>query len=225
MPPRTASGGAPASAAEEAPADAAEEAADAGGRVAAEPAPPIATRRPCRRRRAVPPASVPVAARGRRDDARRSPPDTEPWGRVDEDGTVSVREADGWRVVGPVPRRDRRRGARVLPAQVLRPRERGRPARGASPPGRRVGRPICARPRARCTPSSRARPPSATWPRSTRACSRSPARSPRHPRPKRRRRGRPSTRPCARAPSSWRRPRRSPRATRAACSGSRPRPS
>ena len=29
--------------------------------------------------------------------------ETEPWGRVDEDGTVSVREADGWRVVGQYP--------------------------------------------------------------------------------------------------------------------------
>jgi len=27
----------------------------------------------------------------------------EPWGRVDEDGTVSVRESDGWRVVGQYP--------------------------------------------------------------------------------------------------------------------------
>lgn len=27
----------------------------------------------------------------------------EPWGRVDEDGTVSVREVDGWRVVGQYP--------------------------------------------------------------------------------------------------------------------------
>lgn len=27
----------------------------------------------------------------------------EPWGRVDDDGTVSVREADGWRVVGQFP--------------------------------------------------------------------------------------------------------------------------
>ena len=31
------------------------------------------------------------------------PDETEPWGRVDEDGTVSVREADGWRVVGQYP--------------------------------------------------------------------------------------------------------------------------
>ena len=29
--------------------------------------------------------------------------DDDPWGRVDEDGTVSVREADGWRVVGQYP--------------------------------------------------------------------------------------------------------------------------
>ena len=29
--------------------------------------------------------------------------DDEPWGRVDEDGTVSVREASGWRVVGQYP--------------------------------------------------------------------------------------------------------------------------
>lgn len=28
---------------------------------------------------------------------------TEPWGRVDDEGTVSVREADGWRVVGQYP--------------------------------------------------------------------------------------------------------------------------
>ncbi|MEV4688309.1 DUF349 domain-containing protein [Microbacterium sp. LWH3-1.2] len=32
-----------------------------------------------------------------------APSDDEPWGRVDEDGTVSVREADGWRVVGQYP--------------------------------------------------------------------------------------------------------------------------
>lgn len=30
-------------------------------------------------------------------------PAAEPWGRVDDDGTVSVREADGWRVVGQYP--------------------------------------------------------------------------------------------------------------------------
>ncbi|MFE5409733.1 DUF349 domain-containing protein [Microbacterium sp. NPDC056569] len=32
-----------------------------------------------------------------------SPSADEPWGRVDDDGTVSVREADGWRVVGQYP--------------------------------------------------------------------------------------------------------------------------
>nr|WP_133544925.1 DUF349 domain-containing protein [Microbacterium sp. BK668] len=33
----------------------------------------------------------------------RVPAPTEPWGRVDEDGTVSVREGDQWRVVGQFP--------------------------------------------------------------------------------------------------------------------------
>ncbi|WP_307785341.1 DUF349 domain-containing protein [Microbacterium hibisci] len=32
-----------------------------------------------------------------------APSADEPWGRVDDDGTVSVREADGWRVVGQYP--------------------------------------------------------------------------------------------------------------------------
>ncbi|AZC13933.1 DUF349 domain-containing protein [Microbacterium sp. ABRD28] len=32
-----------------------------------------------------------------------TPTDDQPWGRVDEDGTVSVRESDGWRVVGQFP--------------------------------------------------------------------------------------------------------------------------
>ena len=36
-------------------------------------------------------------------DTPAEPADTEPWGRVDDDGTVSVREADGWRVVGQYP--------------------------------------------------------------------------------------------------------------------------
>ena len=35
--------------------------------------------------------------------ASAAPASDEPWGRVDEDGTVSVREADGWRVVGQYP--------------------------------------------------------------------------------------------------------------------------
>ena len=36
-------------------------------------------------------------------DSSAASADTEPWGRVDDDGTVSVREADGWRVVGQYP--------------------------------------------------------------------------------------------------------------------------
>ncbi|MFB9646435.1 DUF349 domain-containing protein [Microbacterium terregens] len=36
-------------------------------------------------------------------DAAPVETETEPWGRVDDDGTVSVREADGWRVVGQYP--------------------------------------------------------------------------------------------------------------------------
>ncbi len=43
----------------------------------------------------------PAAAAG--TEAPEEPADTEPWGKVDEDGTVSVREADGWRVVGQYP--------------------------------------------------------------------------------------------------------------------------
>lgn len=35
--------------------------------------------------------------------APAAPASDEPWGRVDDDGTVSVREADGWRVVGQYP--------------------------------------------------------------------------------------------------------------------------
>ncbi|GAA3625026.1 DUF349 domain-containing protein [Microbacterium awajiense] len=36
-------------------------------------------------------------------ESATSPTADEPWGRVDDDGTVSVREADGWRVVGQFP--------------------------------------------------------------------------------------------------------------------------
>ena len=48
-----------------------------------------------------------------------------PWGRVDETGTVFVREGDGERVVGAVSRRHGRRGARLLRAQVHRSRRPG----------------------------------------------------------------------------------------------------
>ena len=37
------------------------------------------------------------------DPTPQPAPDVEPWGRVDEDGTVSVREGDAWRVVGQFP--------------------------------------------------------------------------------------------------------------------------
>ena len=39
-------------------------------------------------------------------EAESTPPTTvepQPWGRVDDDGTVSVREGDAWRVVGEYP--------------------------------------------------------------------------------------------------------------------------
>lgn len=45
-------------------------------------------------------ASAPAAPAGATDAA---PADQEPWGRVDEHGVVSVREAEGWRVVGEYP--------------------------------------------------------------------------------------------------------------------------
>ena len=37
------------------------------------------------------------------DTASSSTPVEQPWGRVDDDGTVSVREGDQWRVVGQYP--------------------------------------------------------------------------------------------------------------------------
>ena len=52
---------------------------------------------------AAPAPSPALAVRpGPRPGARVAAP-TEPWGRVDEEGTVSVREAGGWRVVGQYP--------------------------------------------------------------------------------------------------------------------------
>ncbi len=82
-------------------ADAAVEEATDGADAAADETPPApapvappspgAIPRPAPRPRPAP-AAAPTA-----------PVDSEPWGRVDEDGTVSVREADGWRVVGQYP--------------------------------------------------------------------------------------------------------------------------
>jgi len=62
---------------------------DAAEAVAATPAAPL-------------PSPAPSPRPGPRPGARVAAP-TEPWGRVDDEGTVSVREADGWRVVGQYP--------------------------------------------------------------------------------------------------------------------------
>jgi hypothetical protein len=68
---------------------------------AAAPSPAAVTPRAMPRAGALPgprKAETPAAA-----ESASEPVDAEPWGRVDEDGTVSVREADGWRVVGQYP--------------------------------------------------------------------------------------------------------------------------
>lgn len=54
---------------------------------------------------AAPSAPVPVPSAPPRSAPAPSPAASsdEPWGRVDDDGTVSVREAGGWRVVGQYP--------------------------------------------------------------------------------------------------------------------------
>ncbi len=48
------------------------------------------------------PTPAPSPRPGPRPGARVAAP-SEPWGRVDDEGTVSVREAEGWRVVGQYP--------------------------------------------------------------------------------------------------------------------------
>lgn len=48
------------------------------------------------------PGPVPTP-RPRPVNAPQAPVSTEPWGRVEDDGTVSVREGDEWRVVGQFP--------------------------------------------------------------------------------------------------------------------------
>jgi hypothetical protein len=50
-----------------------------------------------------PGAPTPTPPKAPRASAPSSAGSTEPWGRVEDDGTVSVREADGWRVVGQFP--------------------------------------------------------------------------------------------------------------------------
>ena len=49
------------------------------------------------------PAPAPALSEAHVSESAAAPFETEPWGRVDDDGTVSVREADGWRVVGQYP--------------------------------------------------------------------------------------------------------------------------
>lgn len=49
------------------------------------------------------PADIMAAMGGRAAPRPAASGSDEPWGRVDDDGTVSVREADGWRVVGQYP--------------------------------------------------------------------------------------------------------------------------
>ncbi|WP_183501063.1 DUF349 domain-containing protein [Microbacterium invictum] len=79
-----------------------EVAAEAAPEIPAVPAPtPAAVPRPMPRPMPTPsprPAPVPGAAA-----APAAASDGEPWGRVDDDGTVSVREGDQWRVVGQYP--------------------------------------------------------------------------------------------------------------------------
>ncbi|WP_374197618.1 MULTISPECIES: DUF349 domain-containing protein [Microbacterium] len=72
-------------------ADDAPEVGEAAGEAESAPAAP-----------AVPAVPAPGPRPGPRPGARVAAP-VEPWGRVDEDGTVSVREGDQWRVVGQYP--------------------------------------------------------------------------------------------------------------------------
>lgn len=77
----------------EPPAESTSDAASAESEAPQTPAAPQPAARP------VPSARVPGPPPG----ATASKTVTEPWGRVDDEGTVSVREADGWRVVGQYP--------------------------------------------------------------------------------------------------------------------------
>lgn len=77
----------------EPPAESTSDAASAESEAPQTPAAPQPAARP------VPGARVPGPPPG----ATASKTVTEPWGRVDDEGTVSVREADGWRVVGQYP--------------------------------------------------------------------------------------------------------------------------
>lgn len=73
--------------------------------VAVEDAPAAPEDAPLPARATIPVPSPAALARARGSAPARSASTeaSEPWGRVDEDGTVSVREAGGWRVVGEYP--------------------------------------------------------------------------------------------------------------------------
>ncbi|KQZ84638.1 hypothetical protein ASD56_09690 [Microbacterium sp. Root166] len=84
------------------------EAAEAPAETASEPAAaaPAPAPRPTPTPRPTPAAAArpkPTPAPGAAAAAPKPAPAGEPWGRVEEDGTVSVREASGWRVVGQYP--------------------------------------------------------------------------------------------------------------------------
>ena len=87
---------APATAAEDASATAAEDASA----TETEGTPPTQSDEPTR---AEDTSATDSASGAAPESATPAAAETEPWGRVDEDGTVSVREADGWRVVGQYP--------------------------------------------------------------------------------------------------------------------------
>lgn len=73
--------------------------------VAVEDAPAAPEDAPLPARATIPVPSPAALARAKGSAPARSASTeaSEPWGRVDEDGTVSVREAGGWRVVGEYP--------------------------------------------------------------------------------------------------------------------------
>ena len=74
---------------------------------------------------------------GQAVDSRADEPAASTWGRVDPDGTVYVRTAEGERAVGQYPEGTPRGGAELLHAPLRRPRVRG-PAAGAASPVRRA---------------------------------------------------------------------------------------
>ena len=165
--------------------------------LAAEPPPRCPRRTPPR------PAPPPRRCR-RRLRPRRA---AEPWGRVEDDGTVSVREADGWRVVGQYPDGspeealayfERKYADLASEVGLLEVRQRrgGASAADLRSAARAVNAKLDGAAAVGDLASLVARVAALT------------ERWPRHPRPKPPRRAKPSTTRCAPAPSSSRRSRR-----------------